>query len=138
MRRTARNVAALVALVVVAACSSQSSNATSPYCPDLATDAVLPAPLSGTGGWTVTYSFTFTSGAVVDSVQYRDAGGVLLTESGPVPPWSRGPFTMAAGDRVTLVLQAYPGPGSVVATTRAENSTGSSHEVLEWKDSCGP
>lgn len=137
MRRTARSLAALAALVAVSACSTQSSSSTTPYCPDLATDAVLPAPLSGTGGWTVTYSFTFTAGAVVDSVQYRDAAGVLQTESAPVPPWSRGPFTMAAGDRVTFVLQAYPGPGSVVATARAENSAAGSHEVLEWKDSCG-
>jgi hypothetical protein len=85
----------------------------------------------------VTYTVSATGGAPVNSFQYRDATGILVTVANPVLPWSYSMISKAAGTRVTLSVSAIAPPGTVTADITAETGTASSRETRNWTDTCG-
>jgi hypothetical protein len=135
MKKLASILAVALATLLVASCGT--SNTTS-YCPDLATDTVLPQPVFVPGGlWNVSYMVSATGGAPVNSFQYRDSTGILVTVTNPVLPWSYSMIGKAAGTRVTLSVSAIAPPGTVTADITAETGTAGSRETRNWTDTCG-
>jgi uncharacterized lipoprotein YajG len=108
MKKLATILAVALATLLVASCGT--SNTTS-YCPDLATDTVLPQPAFVPGG--------------------------LWNVANPVLPWSYSMIGKAAGTRVKLSVSATAPPGTVTADITAETGTAGTLETRNWTDTCG-
>jgi hypothetical protein len=135
MKKLAMSLAVALATLLVASCGT--SNTTS-YCPDLFTDTVLPEPTFFPGqNWDVTYTVSTTGGAPVNSIQYRDASGILVTVNNPVLPWSYSMVNKAPGTRITLVASAVAPPGTVTVDVLAVINAAGGGESRHWNDSCG-
>jgi hypothetical protein len=130
MRRIGSYLAAFLAAALLASCGSSNP----PVCGDLSTDATLGIPIIGPN-WNVTYSITVTGSASVNSLQYRDANGVLQTVASPASNWSHSNGVMTPGSRVTLIVTANAPPGTVATRTQAASTDGS--ETVSYLDSCG-
>ena len=135
MKKFAMALAVSLAALLVTSCGTSS---TTSYCPDLFTDTNLPNPIIFPGeNWSVTYSVQATGGAPVNSIQYRDASGILVTVNNPLLPWSYSMVNKAPGTRITLIAAAVAPPGTVTVETLAEIVVGSGTESRRWSDSCG-
>lgn len=129
--------AAAIALAALLVTSCGTSNTTS-YCPDLFTDTILPEPTFFPGqNWEVIYTVSTTGGAPVNSIQYRNAQGTLVTVNNPVLPWIVSLPQVPPGTRITLVASAVAPPGTVTVDTLARIGVAGGGESRNWKDSCG-
>ena len=135
MKRLATFAAVSLAALLVASCGTSNNSS---FCPDLATDAVLPAPIFTPGGlWDVTYTVAATGGATIGSIQYRDTAGVLITVNSPALPWVYTMTGKPAGTRVTVSASASAPPGWVTVDVDAVTGPSGARETQSWGDACG-
>jgi hypothetical protein len=135
MNKLATSLAVALATLLVASCGTST---TTSYCPDLFTDTVLPEPTYYPGqNWNVTYTVLATGGAPVNSIQYRNSLGTLVTVNNPALPWTMTLLQVPPGTRITLIASAVAPPGTVTVDALASILVAGGGESKHWLDSCG-